>query len=84
MLLNILQLLPVVGCSSVVSIFYTIVSAFCTVSSNAHITLSDTDIPQSQEKFELKNQNIFGVKNQKINGTNKTSDGHGDVNTARH
>jgi hypothetical protein len=34
--------------------------------------------------FELKTQNIFGVKNQKRIGKNKTSVGDGDVNTAQH
>jgi hypothetical protein len=68
MLLNILQLLPAIGCSSVVFVFYIVVFVFCIVSDNAHITLSNTDTHPRHGKFELKNLNIFGVKNQKING----------------
>jgi hypothetical protein len=40
-------------------------------------------IKQWQNKDELKNQNISGVKNQKKKWENISSVGHGDVNTTR-
>jgi hypothetical protein len=51
---------------------------------NCHTILSTRSAQHSQDKFELKNQNIYGVKNKKRNGKNKISIGHADVNTAQH
>jgi hypothetical protein len=54
--------------------FYTVVSIFCIVSGNAHITLLDTDGPQSQDKFVLKNEIFSELKIRKeIEKTNPVS-----------